>query len=157
MVQPVIGERALGRPVEGAIVADRVDGELFRVVDANAEGRALFAPTVVNRAGRALRVAVLAGDDSVDCECRVSSGDSLRLGYYQHPERSALRVTDGAGWTARLTGLAARRDSASGAVVVQVERRDLRPPPQGTPRSAKRSRASESDRRNPLSSFLPVR
>jgi hypothetical protein len=157
MVQPAIGERVLGRPVEGAIVADRVDRELFRVVDANAEGRALFAPAVVNRAGRALRVAVLAGDDSVDCECRIANGDSLGLGYYPDPEQSALRVTDGAGWSARFTGLAARRDSASGAVVVRVERRDLRPPPGGTPRRAKPSRTNQSGSRNPLSSFLPVR
>jgi hypothetical protein len=157
MVQPAIGERVLGQPVEGAIVADRIDGELFRVVDANAEGGPLFAPTVVNRAGRALRVAVLAGDDSVDCACRIPTGDSLRLGYYQYPERSAVRVTDGAGWSARFTGLAARRDSASGAVVVRVERRDLRPPRRGIPRRTKSPRTSESDRRNPLGSFLPVR
>jgi tRNA A-37 threonylcarbamoyl transferase component Bud32 len=157
MVQPSIGGRALGGRVEGAIVADGVAGELFRVLDANAGGQALFAPTLVNRAGRALRVAVVAGDDSLDCDCRVPHGDSLRLGYYRHPENSALRVTDGAGWSARFTGFAARRDSASGAVVVRVERRDLRPPLRGTPRRPQPARTSESEPRNPLGSFLPVR
>ena len=38
MVQPSTGERLLGGAVEGAIVAERVDGELRRVVDADAGG-----------------------------------------------------------------------------------------------------------------------
>jgi hypothetical protein len=157
MVQPSSGERALGRPVEGAIVAERVEGELFRVVDAKAGGEARFAPTVVNRAGRPLRVAVVSGDDSLDCDCRVPPGDSLRLGYYRHPDRSALRVTDAAGWSARFTGFASRRDPASGAVVLRVERADLRPPSGATPRRTKPARQREPERRNPLGSFLPVR
>jgi Protein kinase domain len=157
MVQPSSGDRALGGPVEGAIVAERVEGELFRVVDVKAGGEARFAPTVVNRAGRALRVAVVSGDDSLDCHCRVPNGDSLRLGYYRNPEQSALRVTDAAGWSARFTGFASRRDSASGAVVLRVERADLRPPPGATPRRTKPPRRTEPERRNPLESFLPVR
>ncbi|MGH7578719.1 MAG: serine/threonine-protein kinase, partial [Gemmatimonadales bacterium] len=104
MVQPTSGEQALGGPVEGAIVAELVEGELYRVVDAKAGGEARFAPTLVNRAGRPLRVAVVTLDDSLDCDCRVPDGDSLRLGYYRHPETSALRVTDAAGWSARFTG-----------------------------------------------------
>jgi hypothetical protein len=66
-------------------------------------------------------------------------------------------VTDPAGWSARFTGFAARRDSASGAVVVRVERADLRPPPRATPRRAKPARKKEAERRNPLGSFLPMR
>jgi tRNA A-37 threonylcarbamoyl transferase component Bud32 len=157
MVQPSTGDRVLGGAVEGAILAERVEGELYRVVDAEAGGEPRFAPTVVNRAGRSLRVAVVAGDDSLDCDCRISNGDSLRLGYYRYTERSALRVTDPAGWSARFTGFAARRDSASGAVVVRVERADLRPPPRATPRRAKPARKKEAERRNPLGSFLPMR
>ena len=157
MVQPTSGERELGGPMEGAIVAELVEGELFRVVDAKAGGEARFVPTVVNRAGRPLRVAVVTGDDSLDCDCRVSDGDSLRLGYYRHTETSALRVTDAAGWTARFTGFASRRDPASGAVVFRVERADLRPPPGATPRRAKPARRREPERHNPLGSFLPVR
>ena len=89
MVQPSIGDRVLGGPVEGAIVAERVVGELRRVVDAEAGGEARFTPTVVNRTGRPLRVAVVSGDDSLDCDCRVPNGDSLRLGYYRNPPNGA--------------------------------------------------------------------
>ena len=157
MVQPSTGDQVLGAMVEGAIVAERVEGELYRVVDAEAGGESRITPTVVNRAGRPLRIAVMAEDDSLDCDCRISSGDSLRLGYYRYTEKTALRVTDPAGWSARFTDFAARRDSASGAVVVRVERADLRPPPRATPRRAKPARRQEPERRNPLGSFLPVR
>jgi tRNA A-37 threonylcarbamoyl transferase component Bud32 len=157
MVQPSIGDQVLGGLVEGAMVAERVEGELRRVVDAEVGGESRIAPTVVNRAGRPLRVAVMVGDDSLDCDCRISPGDSLRLGYYRYSDNSALRVTDPGGWSARFTDFAARRDSASGAVIVQVERADLRPPPRATPRRAKPARKQESERRNPLESFLPVR
>ncbi|HUQ15298.1 MAG TPA: serine/threonine-protein kinase [Gemmatimonadales bacterium] len=157
MVQPSTGDKVLGAAVEGAIVAPRVEGELRQVVDAEAGGESRIAPTVVNRAGRPLRVAVLAEDDSLDCDCRISPGDSLRLGYYRYTDRTALRVTDPAGWSARFTDFGARRDSASGAVVVRVERADLRRPPRATPRRAKPAREQEPERRNPLESFLPVR
>jgi tRNA A-37 threonylcarbamoyl transferase component Bud32 len=157
MVQPSTGDQVLGGVVEGAIVAERVEGELRRVVDAEAGGESRIAPMVVNRAGRPLRVAVLAGDDSLDCDCRITPGDSLRLGYYRYGDYTALRVTDPAGWSARFTDFAARRDSASGAVVVRVERADLRPPPRATPRRAKPARKQEPERPNPLGSFLPVR
>jgi len=157
MVQPSTGDQVLGGAVEGAIVAERVAGELRRVVDAEAGGESRIAPTVVNRAGRPLRIAVMADDDSLDCHCRISNGDSLRLGYYRYTDNTALRVTDPAGWSARFTDFAARRDSASGAVVVQVERADLRPPLRAAPRRAKPARRQEPERRNPLESFLPVR
>ncbi len=157
MVQPSSGTRVLGGAVEGAIMADRVNGEVRRVVDAGAAGDPRFSPTVVNRTGRALSVAVVAGDDSVECGCRIASDDSLRLGYYRNPERGAVRVTDGKGWSARFSDLAGRRDSTSGEVVVLVERSDLRPPVRSGPRRAAPAKRADADRRNPLGSFLPVR
>jgi tRNA A-37 threonylcarbamoyl transferase component Bud32 len=157
MVQPSTGDKVLGTAVEGALVAPRVEGELRRVVDAEAGGQSRITPTVVNRTGRPLRVAVLAEGDSLDCDCRISNGDSLRLGYYRYTDRTAVRVTDPSGWSARFTDFAARRDSVSGAVVVQVERADLRPPPRGSPRRTKSVRNQNPERRNPLESFLPVR
>jgi tRNA A-37 threonylcarbamoyl transferase component Bud32 len=157
MVQPSTGERVLGGVVEGAIVAERVEGELRRVVDAETGGESRIAPTVVNHAGRPLRIAVMADDDSLDCDCRISNGDSLRLGYYRYTDNTAIRVTDPAGWSARFTDFAAGRDSASGAVVVLVERADLRPPRRAPPPQAKPERKTQPGRRNPLESFLPVR
>jgi hypothetical protein len=126
------------------------------VVNAEAGGVSRITPTVVNRTGRPLRVAVLSEDDSLDCDCRIPHGDSLRLGYYRYTARTALRVTDPAGWSARFTDFAGR-DSISGAVVVQVERGDLRPPPRGAARRARPARNQDPERRNPLESFLPVR
>jgi tRNA A-37 threonylcarbamoyl transferase component Bud32 len=156
MVQPSTGERVLGGSLEGAIAVERVEGRLHRIVDAGVGGEPRFSPTVVNRSGQTIRAVVVAGDDSLDCECRIADGDSLRLGYYRFPERSALRVSDGSGRSARFTGFAARRDPESGAVVVRVEKSDLRPPPRATPRRSKPARKSEAPR-NPLESFLPVR
>ena len=156
MVQPTAGDRVLGEPVEGAIVAEQVEGVIHRVVDAESGGETRFAPMVVNLAGRPLRVAVVGPTDSVDCDCRISNGDSLRLGYYRYTDGTSLRVTDTRGWSARLSGLGDRRDPESGAVVVRVTRADLRPPP-GTTRRGKSDRQPDAERRNPLGSFLPVR
>ena len=155
MVQPSAGDRILGTPVEGAIVAERVDGELYRVVDAATGGEPRFAPVVVNETGRPLSVAVVGPDDSLECDCRIPTGDSLRLGYYRYTERTALRVTDPRGWSARLTGFGSRRDPASGEVVLRVQRTDLRPPTRATPRRTKPASAG-AEPRNPLGSFLPV-
>jgi hypothetical protein len=157
MVQPTAGDRVLGERVEGTFVAEQVQGEIHRVVDAGSGGQARFAPVVVNEAGRPLRVAVVGPADSLDCDCRIASGDSLRLGYYRYSDGTHLRVTDSRGWSARLTGLGDRRDSASGAVVIRVSRADLRPPPGATPRRGRPARQPAAERRNPLSSFLPVR
>ena len=155
MVQPTSADRVLGERVEGAIVAEQVEGEIHRVVDAESGGEARFAPVVVNQAGRPLRVAVVGPTDSVDCDCRISSGDSLRLGYYRYTDGTALRVTDSRGWTTRLADLGDRRDPASGAVVVRVSRSDLHPP--AASRRGKSTRQAEPERHNPLGSFLPVR
>jgi tRNA A-37 threonylcarbamoyl transferase component Bud32 len=156
MVRPSTGERVLGGALEGAIAVQRVEGRLHRVVAADAGGEPRFSPTVVNRTGGWIRAAVVVGDDSLDCECRIAHGDSLRLGYYRYPERGALRVRDGSGRSARFTGFAAGRDPVSGAVVVRVEQSDLGPPPRATPRRPKPARKSNAPR-NPLESFLPVR
>ena len=156
MVQPMAGDRVLGERVEGAIVAEQVEGVIHRVVDAESGGETRFAPMVVNLAGRPLRVAVVGPTDSVDCDCRIPNGDSLRLGYYRYTDGAGLRVTDTRGWSARLTGLGDRRDPESGAVVVRVSRADLRPPP-ATTRRGKSARRPDAERRNPLGSFLPVR
>jgi tRNA A-37 threonylcarbamoyl transferase component Bud32 len=155
MVQPTAGDRMLGEPVEGAIVAEHVEGEIRRVIDAESGGQARFAPLVVNEAGRPLRVAVVGPTDSVDCDCRIASGDSLRLGYYRYTDGTGLRVTDSRGWSARLTAFGERRDPASGAVVVRVTRAELRPPPGPTGRG--RPVRQPAERHNPLGSFLPVR
>jgi serine/threonine protein kinase len=156
MVQPSTGDRILGGSLEGEIAVERVAGRIHRVVDASAGGEPRFSPTVVNRTGGPIGAAVVSGDDSLDCGCRIADGDSLRLGYYRFPEQSELRVSDGSGRTARFIGFAARRDSASGMVVVRVERSDLRPPPGVTPRRAKPARKAAPPK-NPLESFLPVR
>ena len=156
MVQPIEGDRMLGERVEGAIVAEQVQGEIRRVIDAESDGQVRFAPMVVNQTGRPLRVAVVGPTDSVDCDCRVASGDSLRLGYYRYTDGTGLRVTDSRGWSARLTDLDDRRDPVSGAVVVRVSRADLRPPA-GTTHRGKIVRQPDPERRNPVGSFLPVR
>jgi hypothetical protein len=156
MVQPTEGDRMLGERVEGAIVAEQVEGEIRRVIDAESDGQVRFAPMVVNQAGRPLRVAVVGPNDSVDCDCRVATGDSLRLGYYRYTDGTGLRVTDSRGWSVRLTDLDDRRDPVSGAVVVRVSRADLRPPA-GTTRRGKIVDQPDPERRNPLGSFLPVR
>jgi hypothetical protein len=156
MVQPIEGDRTLGERVEGAIVAEQVEGEIRRVIDAESDGQVRFAPMVVNLARRPLRVAVVGPTDSVDCDCRVATGDSLRLGYYRYTDGTGLRVTDSRGWSVRLTDLDDRRDPVSGAVVVRVSHADLRPPA-GTTRRGKIVDQPDPERRNPLGSFLPVR
>lgn len=157
MVQPTSGGRILGEQLAGTIVAERVRGETRRVVTAGDEGGARFAPVVVNRSGRAVAITVVAGRDSVDCGCLVPDGDSIRLGYYRHPERGALRIADQAGWSARFTALDTLRDSASGRVLVRVDSVDLRAPMRRPPRASPQPPPPAAERRDPLGAFLPVR
>ena len=125
MVQPSSGGRMLGREVEGSIVWSAAVGELRRVVDMRSGDTLRFAPTVANRTGRPLRVSVIGDRDSADCRCTVASGDSVRLGYYLFSPRSAVRVRDDRGATARFDTLGDRIDETSGALTITVRPGDL--------------------------------
>jgi protein kinase-like protein len=157
MVRPSHEGRVLGHGVEGAIVADRVEGERRERVDASSGGVERFAPVVINRTHRRLTVTVVDQDDSVDCGCSLAPGDSLRLGYYALGGRSLVRVTDARGRTARYPAMLSPRDSVSGAMRIPVENADL--VSVGPPRRAASPRRSPSpsrDSSNPLGRILPV-
>jgi Protein kinase domain len=126
MVQPSAGGRMLGRQMEGTIASRAIAGELRQVVDARSGDTTRFAPTVVNRTRRPLRVSVVGDQDSTDCRCVVSPGDSVRLGYYLFSLSSAVRVRDDRGATARFDGFGDRTDEVSGAVSITVRPEDLR-------------------------------
>jgi serine/threonine protein kinase len=157
MVRPSHQGRVLGRGVEGAIVADRVDGERRELVDASAGGVVRFAPIVINRTHRGVTVTVVDADDSVDCRCTLAPGDSLRLGYYPLGGRSLVRVTTSDGRSARYPAMLAPRDSVSGAMRIPVENADLlaaAPPRRAA--SPRRSAPAARERPNPLGRILPV-
>ena len=157
MVRPSHEGQVLGRGVEGAIIADRVDGERRERVDASAGGVERFAPVVINRTHRRLTVTVVDEADSLACRCSLAPGDSLRLGYYALGGRSLVRVTDSEGRSARYPAMLAARDSVSGAMRIPVENADLasaRPARKAsTPR---RSSSTSRDPSNPLGRILPV-
>jgi hypothetical protein len=166
MVRPSHLGRVLGRGVEGAIVADRVEGERRERVDASSGGVVRYAPVVVNRTHRRLTVTIVDDADSVDCGCSLEPGDSLRLGYYPLGGRSLVRVSDPDGRTARYPAMLGRRDSVSGAMRIPVEAADLAeletkratPPavaPKAPARSPRRAPAS-AEQPNPLGRILPV-
>jgi serine/threonine-protein kinase len=158
MVRPSHEGRVLGRGVEGAIVADRVDGERRERVDASSGGVERFAPIVINRTHRRLRVTVVDQDDSVDCGCSLAPGDSLRLGYYALGGRSLVRVTDATGRIARYPAMLAPRDSVSGAMRIPVTTADLlSAAPPRRPAAPRRAPPAEPDRANPLGRILPIR
>jgi hypothetical protein len=127
MVQPSASGRMMGRGLEGTIASQAVAGELREVVDASSGDTVRFAPTVVNRTAHPLRVSVVGHRDSTDCRCVVAPGDSVRLGYYLFSARSAVRVRDERGATARFDGLGDRTDEVSGAVRITVRPEDLQP------------------------------
>jgi serine/threonine protein kinase len=157
MVRPSHEGQVLGRGVEGAIIADRVDGERRERVDASAGGVQRFAPVVINRTHRRLTVTVVDEGDSLECRCSLAPGDSLRLGYYALGGRSLVRVTDSEGRSARYPAMLAPRDSVSGAMRIPVENADLasaQPPRKAS--SSRRSPPANPDRANPLSRILPV-
>jgi serine/threonine protein kinase len=157
MVRPSHEGRVLGRGVEGAIFADRVEGERRERVDASAGGVVRFAPVVINRTHRRLTVTVVDEDDSVNCGCSLEPGDSLRLGYYALGGRSLVRVADQEGRSARYPAMLAPRDSVSGAMRIPVENADLassEPLPKAA--SPRRSPPPVRDRSNPLGRILPV-
>jgi len=157
MVRPSHGGRVLGRGVEGAFAADRIEGERRERVDASAGGVVRFAPVVINRTRRSLTVTVVDADDSVDCRCSVPPGDSLRLGYYPLGGRSLVRVTASDGRVARFPAMLAPRDSVSGAVRLPVENVDLLSvEPSRKPASPRRSPPPAREQPNPLGRILPV-
>ena len=74
MVQPSAGGRMLGREMEGTICPERDGGRAApRSWTRAAATRLRFAPTVVNRTGRPLRVSVIGDRDSTDCRCTVAA------------------------------------------------------------------------------------
>ncbi|HKU59749.1 MAG TPA: serine/threonine-protein kinase [Gemmatimonadales bacterium] len=166
MVRPTHAGRVLGQGVEGAIVADRVEGERRERVDASSGGVLRYAPVVINRTHRRLRVTVVDDADSVDCGCFLAPGDSLRLGYYPLGGRSLVRVTDSAGRVARYPAMLGPRDSVTGAMRIPVESADLadlkaaRPAPSTPapkpPVPAPRRKAPPSEEPDPLGRILPV-
>jgi hypothetical protein len=157
MVRPSHEGQVLGRGVEGAIIADRVEGERRERVDASAGGVVRFAPVVINRTHRRLTVSVVDEGDSLDCRCSLAPGDSLRLGYYALGGRSLVRVTDSQGRSARYPAMLAPRDSVSGAMRIPVESADLASalPTRKAP-SPRRAPPEPRDRSNPLGRILPV-
>jgi hypothetical protein len=166
MVRPSRAGRVLGRGVEGAIVADRIDGERRERVDASSGGVVRFAPVVINRTGHRLSVTVVDDADSVDCGCSLAPGDSLRLGYYPLGGRSLVRVTDPTGRIARYPAMLAPRDSVSGAMRIPVEPADLavmtpKPPARSAPAPKPkpvpaRPAPKAAERSSPLDRILPV-
>ncbi|MEO7987420.1 MAG: serine/threonine-protein kinase, partial [Gemmatimonadales bacterium] len=126
MVKPAAAGRMLGREIEGTILSSAVDGELRRAVDARSGDTLRFAPTVLNLTRRPLRVSVIGDRDSADCRCTVPPGDSVRLGYYLFSPRSAVRVRNDRGRTARFDSLGDDVDESSGAVSIVVRQGDLR-------------------------------
>ncbi|MGH7528446.1 MAG: serine/threonine-protein kinase [Gemmatimonadales bacterium] len=164
LVQPAAGDgRSLGDVMEGTIVAQRARGEVRRVVHAGSDGRARFAPIVVNATPRPVAVTVISPADSADCRCTVPPGSSLRLGYYSHSEASAVRITDSRGRVARFAGAALQRDSVSGEVLIRVEPSALRSPARPPAKPAPAAKAPRpvklpaEERRDPLRGILPVR
>ncbi|HEX6105404.1 MAG TPA: serine/threonine-protein kinase [Gemmatimonadales bacterium] len=129
MVQPTSHEgRPLGGPVEGAILEDRVEGELRRTLDAGLPGEGWLAPVVTNVAGRPLSARVVVDGDTMDCRCEIPPDETMHLGYYRAAGGSAVLLADAAGWTGRLGALEAARDSVTGVVPLQVDSTMLRPP-----------------------------
>jgi hypothetical protein len=154
MVRPTTdGGQPLGDEVEGSIVADRVRGDLAEVVGAAAGGLPRFSPMVVNQTRQPLRVAVVTGQDTVDCGCSVAPGDSMRLGYYRVDPATWVRVRDHRRATGRFSPLLTGVDSLSGAVVFRVSSASLVKPVEGP---SARERRRPPPTRNPLGSFLPV-
>jgi len=166
MVRPSHLGRVLGQGIEGAIVADRAEGERRERVDASAGGVVRYAPVVVNRTHRRLTVTVVDEADSVDCGCSLLPGDSLRLGYYPLGGRSLVRVTDSDGRTARYPAMLGPRDSVTGAMRIPVEPTDLAeletrralPPaaPPKSPAATPRRAPAKAEQSNPLGRILPV-
>lgn len=126
MVQPSVAGRPLGRELEGTIASGAMTGELREVVDARSGDTLRFAPAVVNRTRRSLRVTIIGDGDTTDCRCVVSPGDSIPLGYYLFSPRTIVRVRDDRGATARFDGLDDQMDESSGTVNITVRPEDFR-------------------------------
>jgi len=156
MVRPAaLDGRMLGAELEGSITSDAPEGEIRQVVTATADGRARFAPLIVNRTLGPLTAAVVTGGDSVACGCSIAAGDSLRLGYYPLRPGSAVRVEDAGGASGRFRAAAMGVDSTSGGVVIRVTPAALTHAASVPRRAAPHPRPAP--RRNPLETFLPVR
>src|SRR5262249_53081841 len=126
MVQPSARGRMLGREMEGTIAAGAMDDDVREVVDARSGDTLRFAPSIVNRTRRPLRVTIIGDADTTECRCVVVPGDSTLLGYYLFSPRTVVQVRDDRGVAARFDGLGDQMDESSGALSITVRPEDFR-------------------------------
>jgi predicted Ser/Thr protein kinase len=120
--------RELGLTLEGAVRDSAPRGVIRRDINVATLGRPIVAPVVTNLTAVPLRVVFRdARGVAVDCDCMVPPGVSSSIGYRDASLISAVEFTDDAGRTARIVGLAARADRATGAVPIRLTPADFAP------------------------------
>jgi hypothetical protein len=120
--------RELGLTLEGAVRDSAPRGVIRRDINVATLGRPIVAPVVTNLTAAPLRVVFRdARGVAVDCDCMVPPGVSSSIGYRDASLISAVEFTDDAGRTARIVGLAARADRATGAVPIRLTPADFAP------------------------------
>ena len=127
--------RELGLALQGAIREREPRGVLRRGIDLLSLGRPYVAPVVTNATDGPLSVTLRdARGVAVDCDCAVPAGATASIGYRDPALIAALEFTDRAGRTARIVGLAARADRATGAATIRLAPSDFAAPrPSGEP------------------------
>ena len=127
--------RELGLALQGAIRERAPRGQLRRGIDLLALGHPYVAPVVTNATDGPLSVTLRdARGVAVDCDCAVPPGVTASIGYRDPALIAALEFTDRSGRTARIVGLAARADRATGAVPIRLAPTDFAAPrPSGEP------------------------
>ena len=113
--------RELGLALEGTIQERGPRGTVRRGIDLLSLARPFVAPVVTNTTDGPLSVTLRdARGVAVDCDCAVAPGVTASIGYRDPALIAALEFTDRSGRTARIVGLAARADRATGAAPIRL-------------------------------------
>jgi predicted Ser/Thr protein kinase len=138
--------RELGLALAGTIRERVPQGAVRRGIDLLSLGRPYVAPVITNATDGPLSVTLRdARGVAVDCDCAVPPGVTASIGYRDPALIAALEFTDRSGRTARIVGLAARADRATGAAPIRLAPSDFAAP-----------RASGEPVRTPVTVALPL-
>jgi len=124
--------RELGVALEGTVRDSGAPGGGQRGIDLRSLERRYVAPIVTNATDGPLSVTLRdARGVAVNCDCAIPPGVTASIGYRDAALIAALEFTDRAGRIARIVGLAARADPATGAAPIRLASTDFASPRAG--------------------------
>jgi serine/threonine protein kinase len=130
----VVGPRSIGGDLRGESLGGRIAdsaprGMLRSDIAAGVVAAGYLAPRVTNSTGDTLRIMLRDSANAlVPCDCDVSPGESMLLGYFRDGRLKSVEVRNSAGVILTWDALLQRKNSSTGEVAISVRPADFTPP-----------------------------